>query len=154
MAKRKNESVLGLPPLPATTNSSSNGTLAPARPRGALTHDEQRVVEELGKQEVVIRGVRAKAALATDAIADVELHGVTKFDEAVGYIVELKEEQRSKEHQAYTDEFCERGIHLLAKHTLGVMEVAATNIGIEVHRTLYPPPEEERPRGFWERLLG
>jgi hypothetical protein len=155
MAKRKNESVLGLPALPAALDAGRNGALAPIRPRGALTHDEQRVVEERRKQEVVMQGFQIKANTATNLIAEVEQHGVTKFDEVAGYIVELKEQQRSsKEHQAYTEEFCKRAIHTLAKHELGIMEVAATNIGIEVNRGLYPPPEKPEPRGFLERLLG
>jgi hypothetical protein len=100
-----------------------------------------------------MQGVRAKAVHAMQLIADIHKEGVATFDEAMGYILTIKDGQRTKEHQAYIDEFSTRAIQLMGRHLLATAEVAATNIGVEVHRTLYPPQARETP-SIWKRLFG
>jgi len=86
---------------------------------------------------MVIEGVTEKAIFALNQIAKIHQHGVTTFDDSAAFITDLKNAQRTKEHQAYTDEFCEHIIQQYARHTFAVMEVGAANIGVEVHRPLY-----------------
>lgn len=153
MAK-KNESVLGLVPLSQPSNFGSHSGLVPHKSVRTMTQDDQRVLDELYKEALVMDGIRTKSLFAMDQIAEIEKHGIATFKETVGYILAIKDEACSKEQQAYIDEFCVRGIHALARHMLGVMEVGATNIGIEVHRSLYPIPEPTKPVSLLERLFG
>lgn len=148
MAK-KQESVLGLAPIDQGENTSivSIGSVRPSN------QDEQWILDEHHKQTFVMVGVRAKTVHAMQLIADIHKEGVSTFEEATGYILAVKDSQRTKEHQAYVDEFCTREIKMLGRHLLASVEVGATNIGSEVYRSLYPPvPVGER--GFWKRLFG
>ncbi|MBC8552172.1 MAG: hypothetical protein H8D23_21285 [Candidatus Brocadiales bacterium] len=156
MAK-KNESVLGLPPVAQSQAFGSSRSVVSYGNLNASTPDERRIIAEYRKETMVIEGVKEKAIFALNQIAMIHQHGVTTFDDSAAFITDLKQIQRSKEHQAYTDEFCERSIQMHARHTFGVMEVAATNIGVEVHRSLYPvsePPVPEKPKTLLQRLLG
>ena len=146
---KKQESVLGLAPIDQWENTSivSMGSVRPSN------HDEQWILDEYHKQTFVMQGVRAKTEHAMQLIADIYKEGVSTFDEATGYILEVKDGQRTKEHQAYVDEFCTRELQMLGRHLLASVEVGATNIGVEVHRSLYPPVVREKP-GFWKRVFG
>lgn len=146
---RKDENVLGLAPLSPVPSLSTD--LVPFNPSRALTRDERRITEEWRKQTLVIEGTTAKTILGQTEIAELHKHGACVFDDSVSYIVGIKEEARGKEHQVYVDEFTTRQIQSLARHLLGAIEVGATNIGFEINRSLYPPPEK---RGFFERLFG
>jgi hypothetical protein len=147
---KKPESVLGLTPIVQGQDLEEHTpglAITSARP---TNRDERWIVDEYKKQTFVMEGVRAKAEHALVLIADIHQAGVSTFDSATGYILAVKEAQHTKEHQAYVDEFCTRGIQMLGRHLLATVEVGATNIGVEVHRSLYPP---EKP-GFWKRVFG
>jgi hypothetical protein len=152
MAKKK-ESALGLAPLPQSQTFGANGSGGSYGNMNTATPDEQKIIAEYRKETMVIEGVKEKAIFAAIQIANIHQHGVTTFDDTVAFITELKNTQRSKEHQVYTDEFCERSIQMLARHLFGVMEVGATNIGVEVHRSLYPIQAPEKPKTLLQRLL-
>jgi len=149
---KRNESVLGLAPLAPPTGLSTNGHLAPFSPGRALTKDQRRILEEWHKETLVIDTTAAKTVFGMSKIAEIHQHASIKFDETVDYILAVKEEEHSREHQQYVDEFSTRQIQLLAKHLLGAIEVGGTNIGIEIHRSLYLLSEPEQ-RSFWQRLL-
>ena len=95
---------------------------------------------------LVIEGYSAKAAYGMTQIAEIHRHGVTIFDDTARFIIDVKERQRSKDHKDYTDEFCTRSMQMFGRHILGVMEVGATNIASEVHKTMYTPHEAPKKR--------
>ena len=147
MAK-KQESVLGLAPL-----DRGNGQIVSISSARPSTRDEQWILDEHHKQTFVMEGIRAKTVHAMQLFADIHKEGVSTFDEATGYILDIKDAQRAKEHQAYVDEFCTREIQMLGRHLLATVEVGATNIGSEVYRSLYPPIPMEKT-GLLKRLFG
>jgi len=105
--------------------------------------------------------ISTKARFGASKIGEIHQHASLTFDETTSFIVEIKDRSgRSQQHQAYADQFSERQIQLLAQHLLGVVDVSATGIGVEIHRPPYPPPEPEPPlepkrrAGFLQRLLG
>jgi len=147
--KKKQESVLGLAPV----DQGENGQIVPLSSARPSNQDEQWTLDEYHKQTFVMQGVRAKTVHAMQLIADIHKEGVSTFDEATGYILTIKDNQRTKEHQAYVDEFCTREIQMLGRHMLASVEVGATNIGSEVYRSLYPPVREEE-RSLWKRIFG
>ena len=138
MAK-KPESMLGLAPLSHESNYESHGYIVPVDSRRPANQEERWIVEEYQKQALIMEGVEAKAVRAMKLIAEIHKEGVSVFDDATANILSIKDEQRVKEQQAYIDEFSTRAIQLMGRHFLATAEVAATNIGVEVHRTLYPP---------------
>jgi hypothetical protein len=149
---KKEESVLGLVPLAQGQSFGENGQMAVFGSTRPSNPDEKWVLDEYHKQTCVMEGFEIKAVKAMQLIGEIHKEGVTTFDEASAHILTIKDEQRGKEHQAYIDEFCTRSLQMMGRHLLATMEVGATNIGIEVHRSLYPPPPPE-PRGFFKRLF-
>jgi len=153
MARKKDDNVLALTPLASNSSAATNTGLVPRNSFRALTRDEERLIEEDRKQQLAIEIRAAKGRLGMSKIAEVHKHAELTFDEAAGFIVEIKDRPgRSPQLQAYVEQFSERQIQLLAQHLLGVVDVSATGIGMEVHRDPYPPPE--RRAGFLERLFG
>lgn len=151
---RKKESVLGLAPV---TQNLSNSSVVSYGNQNVTTDDERRIISEYRKQNLVIDGGREKSKFAISQIAEIYQHGVTTFDNSTEFITKLNNRPRSKDHQAYMDEFCDRSVQMLARHIFGVVEVGATNIGVEVHRSLYPvfePPVLEKPKSLLQRILG
>lgn len=150
---KKQESVLGLTPIVQGQDFEEHTSALAITSARPSNRDERWILDEYKKQTFVMEGVRAKTEHALDLIADIHRAGVSTFDTATAYILEVKDGQRAKEHQAYVDEFCTRGIQMLGRHLLASVEVGATNIGVEVHRSLYPPEVREKP-GFWKRVFG
>lgn len=148
---KKNESLLGL--VPYTPTAGTNTGLVPFAPNQALTREEQRIVDEWHRQTLIIDATTTKTLLGLDKITEIHFHAATTFGEASGQILALRETAQGKEHQAYMDEFCRHQVQVLARHLLGAVEVGATNIGHEIHRSLYLAPEEDK-RSFLQRLLG
>jgi hypothetical protein len=153
----RKEGLLGLVPFEANPNSSSNGSLQLFAPDRTLTRDEQRTVDELHKQQLVIQATNTKTTFAMDQIADIHEHATAQFDSTTGYILRIKDQQRGAEHQLYVDEFTKHQIPSLARQLMAAVEVAANAIGMEVHRPLYlppEPPEPPKPRSLREILFG
>jgi hypothetical protein len=149
---KKQESMLGLAPLSHGSNFGDRGYIVAVDAMQPSNREERWIVDEYHKQALIMQGVAAKEVLAMRLIAEIHKEGVETFDEAAGYILRLKAEQRTKEHQAYIDEFSTRAIQLMGRHFLATEEVAATNIGVVVHSTPYPPPPETP--SVWKRLFG
>jgi hypothetical protein len=149
---KKQESMLGLAPLSHGLNFGDHGHIVAIDAVQPSNREEQWLVDEYRKQILIMAGVEAKAIHAMKLIAEIHKEGVATFDEATDRILSIKAEQRTKEHQAYIDEFSTREIQLMGRHMLATLEVAATNIGVEVHRTLYPPPPPAT--SWWQRIFG
>jgi hypothetical protein len=152
MAK-KEESILGLTPLAQGPGFGDNGHMVAVASTRPANRDEQWVFDEHHKQVLIMEGFEVKAIQAMKLIAEIHKEGTATFNEASAFILVIKEEQRGKEHQAYVDEFCIRGLQMMGRHLLATMEVGATSIGVEVHRSLYLPSSPE-PRGLLKRLFG
>jgi hypothetical protein len=152
MAK-KDESLFGFAPLAQTPSFGDNGHMVALGSVHASNRNEQWILDEHRKQTLVMEGVEVKAMHAMRLMAEIHKEGATTFDEAAGCILAIKDDQRGKEHQAYVDEFFTRGIQMMGRHLLATMEVAATNIGVEVHRSLYPSATLETSN-IWRRLFG
>jgi len=150
---KKEESILGLAPLNQASNFGDNGHMLALESMRPANRDEQWILDEHHKQTFIMEGSKAKTVYAMKLISEIHKEGVTTFDEATSYILTIMDEQRTKEHQAYVDEFCTRGIQMMGRHLLATMEVGATNIGLEVHRSLYPPAPQEPP-GILKRIFG
>ena len=152
MAK-KSESMLGLAPLSQGSTFGDEGHIVPVDAIQPSNREERWIIDEYQKQALIMQGVEAKEVLAMRLIARIHKQGVATFDDATGQILKIKAEQRTKEHQAYIDEFSTRAIQLMGRHFLATAEVAATNIGMEVHRSLYPPAPAGEP-SIWKRIFG
>jgi hypothetical protein len=123
----------------------------PVSPGHAITREEQRVIDLFQKEKMIIEATTAIAAIGIRSIGEIHQHASQTFDETVGFILEVKAQPREREHQLYVEEFSKHQIQMLARHLYGAVEVASTNIGMEMHRSFYLPPEQP---GFWGRLLG
>lgn len=157
MAKKKNDNVLALAPLSSDLNMTHGGLQAWNR-RWEPTEGERQLTEEARTQQRAIDVIATKARFAESKVGEIHQHAIQVFDETNSLIMEAKERPgRSAQHQAYMDQFSERQVQLLAQHSLGLVEVSATGIGAEVHRSPYPPPEKPKPAkrpGLLQRLLG
>jgi hypothetical protein len=146
MAK-KNEDVVALVPAPDLSTA-----LAPLSTRHGLTAAEKGIIDESYKQRLAIEAIRVKEDFGTNKIAEIHFHVNSKFDETAGGMIEAKNRPgRSKEHQEYVDQFTRHQMNMLAQHLSGVLEVSASNIGMILHQSAYPPEPERQ--GLLSRLL-
>lgn len=77
-------------------------------------------------------------------------HAASVFDATACNVLSVQKGARGTERQAYVEEFTTRQIQSVGRVMLGAIQVAATNIGYEINRSLYPPPE---PLGLLERIF-
>lgn len=150
----KKEALLGRAPLEGVPNPPPNGSLQLFAPERALTKDEQRTIDEFRKQRLVIEATEIKTDFGMTKIGEMHEHATVEFDDNVGYILEIKASQRGKEHQAYMDEFVKHQIQHMARNLAAAVEVGATGIGMEIHRSLYLLPEPPEPRSLCKMLFG
>ncbi len=146
MAK-KNEDVVALVPAPDLSTA-----LAPLSTRHGLTAAEKGIIDESYKQRLAIEAIRVKEDFGTSKIAEIHLHVHSTFDETAGAMIDLKcRAGRGKEHQEYLEQFTRHQLNMLAQHLSGVLEVSASNIGVILHESAYPPEPERQ--GLLSRLL-
>ena len=150
----KEESLFGLAPVATQHHSSTSTQLSPYEPDRTPTRQEQKVVDALRLERLVIEAQTAKTTFGMSQIAKLHEHGSATFDAAVAEVFAIKEQSRSKEHQAYIDEFSTRQLSMFGREMLGAMDVGATGIAFEIHRSLYPEQEQPEPRSVWKRLFG
>jgi hypothetical protein len=152
MTRKKENNVLALPPLKSDFGSTADTSLVPWSDRKPINRQEKKLVAVSHEQRLVAELVALKGKYAMTLIGQIHQHGSLTFDESTGFIMDIKEHPgRSEEHQAFIDQFSLRQIQLLAQQTLAVIDVSATGVGVEVHRSPYPLPEEG---GFLVRLFG
>lgn len=153
MAK-KDQSVLGLGPLPQTANGVIIYTAGAARPP---TETEQRIELETQKQLQVIRNQRQQTEVAVHEVAQIHQQSAQEFLDTAAYLSALKETAKGTDYQAQFEEFSQRTAQMLAQHLFGISEVSARNIGMETARPLYHEDEPivvkvEEKRGFLRGL--
>ena len=151
---RKEESLFGLAQIPAKQESGANTQLMPFEPGRGLSRMEEKVVEQLHVQKLVIEAQTNKTVFGMSQIAFLHEHAATTFDHALDVVFTIKEQTRSKEHQAYVDEFTARQLSMFGREMLGAIDVGATNIAFEVHRSLFPEPDTPEPPSWWKRTFG
>lgn len=149
---KKEESLLGLVPVSSGLGTGGNGNLASFGTGEALIKDEKRTLAEFGKQVLVIEATAAKTLFGMTKIGELHRHGAGVFDETAGNILDIKDRERGTEHGQYVAEFAKVQLQVFARHMIGAIEVGATNIGTEIHRSLYLPEPEQR--SLWKKLFG
>lgn len=151
---KKEESVLGFA-NPVNSGGISFGQgLIPHHSGQISTQDEQEINEEAAKQNLIMAWGEIQAQMAIGHMAEIEKHAAMAFDETTRFILDIKNDQRSQEHQAYVNEFSKLAIQSFAGHCRAVVAVSASNIASEVNRSLYPTPKLPEPRSLLERIFG
>lgn len=156
MAK-KDETLLGLATVPMASafgNGHAGGGLARSGAFQALTKEQQRVLAEFEKQHLVIEKQQEKTTFGEEMIGEIHEHGFSTFAHTSGAIIGIKALAQGAEHQAYLEEFSKHQLAMLARHISGAVNVGATNIAVEISRSLYPEPELPEPRSWLKRLIG
>ena len=144
---KKNEAVVALAPA-----SDLSTALAPLSTRHGLTAAEKDIIDESYKQRLAIEAISVKEDFGTSKIAEIHLHIHATFDDTAGAMLELKSRSdRTREHQEYLDQFTRHQLNMLAQHLSGVLEVSASNIGVILHQSAYPPESDRQ--GLLSRLL-
>ena len=98
-----------------------------------------------------------ETAYAQEIVAYLQVHGVSVFKQALGYISEVKQSQVEQDMQPYLDAYCNRAVESLATQLFGINDVASASIAYIVHRDHFPPDDldnEPVKRGFLARLTG
>lgn len=156
MAKKKQESALGLPTLSPPTIFATGSSLGLFNDGDALTRQEEQIIERLHEQELVMDAIHAKTIFGIDKMNEVKCYGAADFLYTAQSIDEIKREAQGTSYQASIDEFSDYVTKLAGRHTLGAIEVSANLIAQEIQRSLYLPPPPlpvvPRKRGLGERL--
>jgi hypothetical protein len=142
----REESLLG---LESGGIPSGQGELAPLSPGHSLCRDEQRVIDESNKQELVINGFRRKTLLGLTAIGEIRYHGSLVFQDTVVAVFDRQNQIRGTECEAYVAEFTRANLQGCARGLLAAVGAGENGIGVEIARPLYPEPES-----FLRRLFG
>jgi hypothetical protein len=152
MTRKKTDNVLALPPLRSDFGSTADTSLVPWSAREPLNRREKRITEESHSQDLVIDLIAQQARFGMTMIGRIHEHGNKTFNGTTEFIMEVKNDSdRTEEHQAYIDQFSQRQIQLLAQQLFAVIDVSATGVGVEVHKSPYPPLK--KPTGLLARLL-
>lgn len=153
MTKKKQETALGLPPLPPPPIFAVNSSGGLFRDTNTLSTAELQIVERLHEQELVMDGTAEKTIFGIDKMNEVKVFGTSDFLYTAQSIDESKQEAQGASYQAAVDEFSEYVTKLAGRHILGAIEVCSNQIAQEIQRSLYPPPPEKpEKRSLGERL--
>ena len=155
MAKNDNN-VLALPPLKSEFSPTANTSIVPHAGGRAQEKRERQIIEISNEQRIVMEHTSYKAQLGMVMVEKIQEQGIHTFSETAAYILEIKNQPgRDTELQTYINQFSLRQTQILAQQVLGIIDVAGTGIGMEVHRPLYPEREEPTDRpGFFRRIFG
>lgn len=156
MAKKKDTSVLGLPPLPPPSPTFTETGLMAYTPSKALTPREKAIWENLHEDKVVIAATHDKAQFGMEEMNELKWFAANDVWFTMQQIEEVRVEAKGTECQAAMDEFCKYLTTLSARHTLGVIEVSAGHIAGVIGESMLPPPPPppEAKKGFFARLFG
>lgn len=153
MTKENDQNVLALPPLKSEFRTPADTGLVQRNTTHPLKKRERQITDLAHEQRAVMEFTAQQARLGMALIGTIHEQASHTFDVTTTYIVETKNQPgRDEEHQAFIDQFSQRQAQLLAQELLGITDVSAAGVGREIHRTLYPQPEEER--SVFERLFG
>lgn len=154
---KKTDNVLALPPMKSDFSPVAGTGLASQASNRQLDKREKQITELSREHRSVMELTADNARFGMTMIGKIHEHASSTFEETITYIVDTRNQPgRDDEHQAYIDQFSLRQIQLCAQQMLAVIDVGATGVGMEIHRSLYPPPEEapENGTGFFARLFG
>lgn len=158
MPKKKESSVLGLPPLPPPSSTFTDTGLIAYTPNKVITQREQGIWEEIHEDKVVIAGISDKSKFGMEEMNGLKWFAAGDVWFTMQQIEEVRHEAYGTECQGAMDEFCKYLTTLSARHTLGVIEVSAGQIAAVVGESVLPPPPPppapEPKKGFLARLLG
>ena len=152
----KNDSnVLALPPLKSEFSPTANTSIVPQAGGRAPEKRERQIIDISNEQRIVMEHTSYKAQLGMAMLEKIQEHAIHTFSETAAYIMAIKNRPgRDSELQTYINQFSLRQTQILAQQVLGIIDVAGTGIGMEVHRSLYPEPEEHADQpGFFRRIF-
>ena len=154
MTKKNN--VLALPPLKSEFSPTVNTSLVPNAGGQVNEKRERQIIDISNEQRIVMEHTSYKAQLGMAIVEKLQEQGIHTFSETAAYIMEVKNQPgRDSELQTYINQFSLRQTQILAQQVLGIIEVAGTGIGMEVHRSLYQEREEPTDHpGFFRRIFG
>lgn len=151
MPRRKEQSVLELPPM-APTFAFSDTSLLSTQSSNAITPYERKIWENLREDKVIITAFDDKSRFGMEKMNEMKGLAVNDFSFTARQIEEARFEAQGTAYQAAMDEFCKYMTNLSARHTLGIVEMSASRIAEVVGESVLPPPEPRK--GFFARLLG
>lgn len=148
--QKKRESVLGLVAISPKPYPAKKRGLTCASNR-SITKDEQAVIEEFHRQITAMEALDIKAEFGIGCLSQLHQHTAWQYDQTVSYILDFKNEPRSREDQPYFEEFYKLQVPMYARHLLSAMDTTGTNINKEIERSPYPPA---KPRGLLGKIFG
>jgi hypothetical protein len=156
MSKKREQSILGLPPLPPLAATFSGTELVAYNPGRAITPREEDIWEEWHIDKVIITAIDDKAQYGLEQMNGLKWFAATDVWYTFQQIEGVRQEAQGTGCQAAMDEFCKYLTTLSARHTLGVVEVSAGKIAEVVGESVVPPPPPapEPRKGFFARLFG
>ncbi|MCC6170373.1 MAG: hypothetical protein IT329_24360 [Caldilineaceae bacterium] len=156
MAKKKDSSILGLPPLVSSLPNVANAGLVPYTGSSALTPRETTILSNLHEDKVLIAAFGNKARYGLEEMNELKWFAAADVWGTMQEIEEIRQEARGTDCGAAMDEFCTYMVTLSARHTLGVVEVSSAKIAEVVSESVLPPPPPPPPprKGFLARLVG
>jgi hypothetical protein len=154
MAHKKQDSILGLAPLPPQQENSNLVFYDPfAGIYHRLTKDEQRVVDIWRKQALVIRAQQLKAVLAGRAIGELHEEITEEFTLTALALDPFTVIAQGTASAKYVEEFVHRQKQLLARDLEDTVGIAVDTIKASVGQSLaavLANPQERR--NFLQRL--
>src|SRR5215212_5006926 len=125
MTKKREQSVLGLPPLPPPSAILPGTELTAYNAERAITPREKAIGEEWHIDKVIITAIDDKAQYGLEQMNALKWFATTDVWYTFQQIEGVRQEAQSTGCQAAMDEFCKYLTTLSARHTLGVVEVSA-----------------------------
>ena len=151
MAK-KSKSLLELSPISVDAGLASSNNQNALDEINIFSSNSRLIGNEAQKQKSAIDALTKKALYGMDRIAEIDRQAGDVFEETARRIMTTKREVQGQDHQKHIEEFSHRLVQMSARHMLGVVEIGATGIALEVHRSPYPPEPERQ--SLIKRLLG
>ena len=150
MAKKK--TLLELSPMTTEADFGPSNNQLALSDGNMLAGDRRLIGNESQKQKTAIDAITKKTLYGMDRIAQIDLHAGTVFEETAHAITATKQAAQGQLHEPYVDEFSHRLLQMSARHMFAVVEIGASGVAQEVHRSPYPPVSE--PQGFLKRFFG
>lgn len=157
MTKKKEPTILGLPPLPPAATSFASTDLAAYTPNRSIAPRERAIWEEAHEDKVIITAIDNKGQYGLEKMNEMKWFAVNDTFFTMQQIEEVRLEAQGTGCQGAMDEFCRYMTALSARHTLGVVEVSAGKIAEVIAEPVLPPAPPPAPperKGFWARVLG
>ena len=133
----------------------SQGLLTPLSPFSPTTIEEKWIHQEYRKRLTVEEATRKEAQFAENLTGFLHIHAASVFLQATRQIVDMKDDpELNDEVSKYMEQFTKRVIESLGTRTLGLVDLATTNLAYTLYRDHYPPDdldERKKRRGLFCR---